>query len=358
MPGTVFTLALSAFLAAPALACSQEPSPVPVSSNAVGFRVYRLPDASRPFHAGPEAQAGARPIQVYSWYPAAESCPAPMAWGDVVRWVGVEGGHEALDAERAEAGRNEFVAWIGSLEADTTAARTALGFALRACEEAAAAPGRHPLVLLSAGRDDSPAMHALLGEALASRGWAVFATGGLGAQRRAMEFGEADIEAQLEDLKAVASLAESLDFVDPSRPAVVGYSFGGGVAVLYSMADTSVSAVVSLDGSIGFADRVRTYVQLPGWHPERALAPVLHLRAPDEDRKDLSALESIAAPLRVETVPGAVHHDFTDLGPISGSGLAVPAIGLDDEDGDEIHAAILAASVAFLAEHRLPSDGD
>ena len=347
---------LAFLLAAPPLACSQEPAPVERSTRPVGFRVYRMRDPSRPFHSAAEAEAEARPIQIYSWYPASVSCPAPMEWGDVVRWVGVEGGHEALDAEGAQAGRNEFVAWIGSLEGDTTAARAALGFPLRACEEAAAERGRHPLVLLSVGRDDSPAMHALLGEELGSRGWAVFATGGLGSRERAMEFRTTDIEAQLEDLAAVASLAESLDFVDPSRPAVVGYSFGGGVALLYSMTDTTVSAVVSLDGSIGFADRVPTYVELPEWRPERALAPVLHLRAPDEDRKDLSALESIAAPLRVETIPGAVHQDFTDLGPISAHGLAVPAIGLDDEDGDEIHAAILAATVAFLAEHRPPSD--
>ena len=72
-------------------------------------------------------------------------------------------------------------------------------------------------------------------------------------------------------------------------------------------------------------------------------------------RKDLSALESLAAPVRVETVPRAVHRDFSDLGPISAHGLAVPAIGLDDSDGDEIHAGILAATVAFLMEHRPPS---
>jgi dienelactone hydrolase len=314
-----------------------------------------MPDPSRPFHSDSEAEPVARPIQVYSWYPAADSCPAPMRWGDVVRWVGVEGGHEALDAARADAGRNEFVAWIGSLEGDTTAARGALEFPLRGCEGVAAAQGRHPLVLLSVGRNDSPAMHTLLGEELGSRGWAVFATGGLGARVRAMEFGAADIEAQLEDLKTVASFAESLDFVDPSRPPVIGYSFGGGVALLYAMADTTVSAVVSLDGSIGFADRVPTYVTLPGWRPQRALAPMLHLRAPDEDREDLSALESIPAPLRIETIPAAVHLDFTDLGPMSAHGLAVPAIGMDDEDGDEIHAAILAATAAFLAEHRPPS---
>jgi hypothetical protein len=358
MPGTVRILTLVLLLAAPALACSREPARAEESTWPVGFRVHRIPDTTRPFQSEAEAEAGARPIQVYSWYPAADSCPAPMRWGDVIRWVGVEGGHEALDAARADAGRIEFVAWIGSLEGDTTAARGALRFPLRGCEESATAEGRHPLVLLSVGRDDSPAMHALLGEELASRGWAVFATGGLGARVRPMEFGVADIEAQLADLTTVASFAESLDFVDPSRPAVVGYSFGAGVALLYSMADTTVSAVVSLDGSIGFADRVPTYVTVPGWRPERALAPVLHLRAPNEDRKDLSALESIAAPLRVETIAGAVHQDFTDLGPLSAHGLAVPAIGMDDEDGDEIHAAILAATVAFLVEHRPAFNAD
>jgi hypothetical protein len=357
MSTSVSVLTCALLLAAPATAYPQEAASID-SSHPVGFRVYRIPDPSRPFQLGSQAEAGARPIQVYGWYPAADSCPQPMTWGEVVKWVGVEGGHDPLDAERAEMGRNEFVAWIGSLEGDSTAARSALRFPLRACEEVPAAQGRHPLLLLSVGRDDSPAMHAMLGEELASRGWAVLSTGGLGARERAMEFGAADIDAQLQDLRVVASLAESLDFVDPSRPYVVGYSFGGGVAVLYSMADTTVSAVVSLDGSIGFADRVPVYVSLPGWHPERARAPVLHIRAPDEARKDLSALESLAAPVRVETVPGAVHQDFTDLGPLSAYGLAVPAIGLDDSDGDEIHAAIIAATVAFLEEHRRTTDRD
>jgi hypothetical protein len=130
------------------------------------------------------------------------------------------------------------------------------------------------------------------------------------------------------------------------------------VALLYAMADTTVSAVVSLDGSIGFADRVPTYVTLPGWHPERALAPVLHLRAPDEDREDLSALESIPAPLRIETIPAAVHLDFTDLGPLSAHGLAVPAIGMGDEDGDEIHAGCSPRPLRFSRSTGVPASID
>ena len=316
----------------------------------VGFRVDRLPDSTRPFEL--DLGMGPRPIMVYMWYPAADSCGTPMTWNDVVEWVGVEGTLDSLDAEHATAGRSEFVGWIGSVDGDTTAARAALRFPLRACDRAAPAPGRHPLVLFSAGRDDSPAMHALLGEELASRGWAVLGTGGLGARVRQMEFAPADIEAQVADLGALASHARSLDFVDPTRPVVVGFSFGGGVAILYAMQDSAVAAVVSLDGSIGFADRVPTYVSLPGWHPERARSPVLHVRATDEERKDLSALESLAAPVAIETIDGATHHDFTILGPVSANGLVIAPLGLDDADGDELHAEILRGVVAFLEEHR------
>jgi dienelactone hydrolase len=280
-----------------------------------------------------------------------------MSWGDVVGWVGVESSQAALDPARADAGRNEFVAWMASMGADTTAAREGLRFPLQACADAAPEPGRHPLVLLAVGRDDSPAMHALLGEELAANGWVVLSAPGLGAEERPMQFDAADIGGQVDDLKALATHAASLEFVDPSQPAVVGFSYGGGSAILYAMADTMVSVVVSLDGSIGFADRMPSYVSLPGWRPERAYAPVLHLRAPDDQRKDLSALESLASPARVETIEGASHYDFTILGAVSANGLPIPPLGLDDSDGDELHSAIVRATVAFLDEHR-PSGRD
>ena len=338
-------------LAVHATACAQAARTAPDSSRPVGFRVDRLSDPARPFLLEPGGEPGPRPIQAFVWYPAADPCPAPMSWGDVVEWVGVEASHEALGAARADAGRSEFVAWMGSLGADTSAAREGLRFPLRACAGVAPDSGLHPLVLLAVGRDDSPAMHAILAEALAAAGRVVLSSPGLGARERPMQFDAADITAQVDDLKALATHAASLEFVDPSRPALVGFSYGGGSAILYAMADTTASAVVSLDGSIGFADRVPSYVALPGWRPERARAPVLHLRAPDDQRRDLSALESLAAAVRVEIVEGATHHDFTTLGPISANGLAVPAIGLDDSDGDELHAAIVRAIRMFLEEH-------
>jgi hypothetical protein len=325
---------------------------MPAPSRPVGFRVDRLSDPARPFVPVQGGERGPRPVQAYVWYPAADPCPDPMVWGDVVEWVGVESSHARLDATRAEAGRSEFVAWMGSLGADTSAARQGLWFPLRACAGAAPDSGPNPLVLLTVGRDDSPAMHALLAEALAADGWVVLSAPGLGARERPMQFDAADIEAQVADLEALAAHAASLRFVDPLRPAVVGFSYGGGSAILYAMADTTVSAVVSLDGSIGFADRAPSYVSVPAWRPDHIAAPVLHLRAPDEDRMDLSALESLAAPVQVETVEGATHQDFTTLGPVSANGLAVPAIGLDDSDGDEIHAAIVRTIRTFLAGHR------
>ncbi|MGH7566687.1 MAG: hypothetical protein ACREK2_07640 [Gemmatimonadota bacterium] len=350
MPSIRLAFALLSFV--PSVACAQASTTPSTPQFPVGFRVDRLSDPTRPFASAPGAEPGPRPIQAYLWYPAAGSCATPMTWGEVVEWVGVEGSHDMIDSACAEAGRSEFVAWIGSMGGDTTAARASLEFPLRACQDAAAAPGAHPLVLLAVGRNDSPAMHALLGEELASYGWVVLSSTGLGARRRTMDFVAADIEAQVADLEALASHAESLDFVDPSRPDVVGYSSGGGTAILYAMEDMTVSAVVSLDGSIGFADRVPAYVSLPGWRPDRASRlSVLHMRAPDEERKDLSALEGIGRVV-IMTFDRATHSDFTTLGPVSASGLPIEALGLDDSDGDEIHAEILAEVVEFLGPIR------
>jgi dienelactone hydrolase len=297
-------------------------------------------------------------MQIYMWYPAADSCPASLTWGHVVEWVGVEASHTALDSMHADAGRNEFVAWMSSLGADSAAARSALKTPLHACAGSTPQPGRHPLVLLAVGKDGSPIMHATLAEELARRGWVVLSSPGLGARERPMTFAPQDIEAQVEDLKALARHAASLDFVEASSPVLVGFSYGVGSALIYAMADTTVAAVVSLDGSIGFADRASAYTAASGWRPDRIRAPVLHLRAPDDERKDLTALESLATRPRVETIEGSTHFDFTTLGPVSANGLSVPAIDLDDSDGDEIHEAILAATVMFLEEHRPPADRD
>jgi hypothetical protein len=59
----------------------------------------------------------------------------------------------------------------------------------------------------------------------------------------------------------------------------------------------------------------------------------------------------------VETIEGASHYDFTILGAVSANGLPISPLGLDDSDGDELHSAIVRATVAFLDEHR-PSGRD
>ena len=60
------------------------------------------------------------------------------------------------------------------------------------------------------------------------------------------------------------------------RIGVVAHSFGARGALLLSMRDPRVAALVSLDGGIGTATGRASFEVLPSYHAGAATAPILH----------------------------------------------------------------------------------
>ena len=337
--------------AAPALWGDLVPGPY-----TVGFRVIRDSDTARGFRPrspeGAELDPIARPIQISLWYPAATATrSSPLAFGNYAELLGLEGQAATLDSAHAEDGRREMVQYLISLGAGQSAATHLLATETAAHADAKPARGRFPLVVILSGKDGSPLEHVVLAEYLASYGFLVAATPAMGTDQRAMAWTGEDVLTQLRDLDFVLGLLTSEASADLTQIGLVGFSFGAGPAVMAGRQRDGVRAIVSLDGSIGFRDRIPVYRAIMTTEAHR-LAPVLHFNVLGEERNEIDYLDSLAPELAVASLSGATHLAFTSLGMFR---RAVPDLNLapfaDLPDPARVHMIALALTRAFLVAH-------
>jgi tetratricopeptide (TPR) repeat protein len=110
--------------------------------------------------------------------------------------------------------------------------------------------GKFPIIIYGSSQGSSGYDNSLLCEQLASHGYIVFTIASKGAYSRQMPFNEEGAEAQTRDLEFLYGLAYNYPSSDPKKVGLVGFSFGGLNNITFSLKNTQVKAIVSLDGSI------------------------------------------------------------------------------------------------------------
>lgn len=329
---------------------------LPRGPHAVGLDTLLLRDRQRTFRfeGDGEGRSGARPVRLLIWRPVASEGRAALSFGQYAELVGFEA-RERVDspASAAARGRREMIEYLASLGADGEKAAAALELPMLARRGAPPTPGPFPLVVLAVGKDDSPVLHAVAGEYLASHGFVVVGAPGLGAEERGMQWTAADLEAQARDLALVRTWARTQRGIDAKRVAIVAFSFGSGPSLLAALRDSSIGAIVSLDGSIGFADRVPIHRELPDL-AARLKIPVLHLNVAGAARNDLTLLRELAADLTIAGFAGAGHLDFTSLASLTAAAPDLVLARLGDDtwaSPGNVHAAAMGLVRTFLESH-------
>jgi dienelactone hydrolase len=216
--------------------------------------------------------------------------------------------------------------------------------------DAPSAPGRFPIVLVAQGMGGAVQDQAALGESLASHGYVVATTPSPVRLGQKME-SEADVpamaEEQARDLEVALAVVAPRAVADPTRTAVIGYSFGARPALLLASRHPDWRALVSLDGGIGSADA-------KGWLAPRALergalrTPLLHVYEEDDEnaRPDFDLLASLVhAPRTLARVDGLRHLDFITFGLASAS---LPSLGAADAHRLAALRAVFALTRGFL----------
>ena len=207
----------------------QQPGPFDV-----GLLVVQQYDNSRSFGDG------ARPLQTLVWYPATPGATGSrMHYGDYMDL-------RATDPAIGEA--RELVGIAGWFDAGRNVSRADQMWAKR---DAASAPGRFPVVIYAPSFSSTSWENADLCEYLASHGYLVLASPGMGVQRESTH-DLAGVEAQARDISFLVGYAGTFSSADPSQIAVVGFSWGGLANVIAAARDTRIDALVALDGSVRY----------------------------------------------------------------------------------------------------------
>jgi hypothetical protein len=162
---------------------------------------------------------------------------------------------------------------------DTGRGRRELDAVTWAVRNAPRANGAFPIVVYGPSRDGMSYENSTLAEYLASHGYIVLASPSWGAAGP-MTADFAGVESQARDMENLIAYGRTLPSADGAHVAVMGDSWGGMSNILVAMRNTSVGAVVALDGSIAYWYN-RRFKGGPFVSPNRLTAPALFLKQND-----------------------------------------------------------------------------
>jgi len=349
----VLLLAGSATAAPPLI----EPA-LAVGPHPVGFRLVEAHDASRAIR--PDSTTAAtfpRPLRVYVWYPAKadpQVTPltfaryAELATADVWPDAVLKGARGVLSYARRPLARS-----VGPERFEELLERQ-----VTAVEQAAAADGRFPLLVLGQGLYyESPVAHFALCESLASHGFVVATTPLVGTHSPLVQLDVIDLETQVRDLEFAVARARELPFVSQERLGVLGFDMGGMAALILAMRNPDVDALVTFDAAVLYGHPAGIPVDAQDYAPTLLRCPWLHAtqrrfgtRPTDHDGPDLFA-EAVHADRYLLLVDGVGHADFTSYSLIDGRDR-MPGYWEQAQGGERGSYAVFCRYVrAFMAAH-------
>lgn len=134
---------------------------------------------------------------------------------------------------------------------DSARIKRELAGGMHAVRNGPPAPGRFPVIVYGASFNAPSIENATLMEYLASHGFIVIACPSVGANGGQTVDAEG-VETEARDMEFLIAYARSIPSADTNRLAVMGFSWGGLASVLVASRNPSVTALVSLDGSIAY----------------------------------------------------------------------------------------------------------
>jgi tetratricopeptide (TPR) repeat protein len=290
--------------------------------HAVGFQIMFRRDSSRPYkpkrdyQGNPIAGDRSRPIQISIWYPTSSAGTATqVTFQDYIyQTASEETGSEPTEQQKQSALNAFKNQWVRQAADDNI--RSALTTKTMAWRDAAPLKTHFPLILIApSSRLSSPVGIAILAEYLASHGYVVASSPGMGLTSRQVSFNSVGTLTQMQDMQFILANLRSFPAVDPDKLAVIGFSFGGLAGSLLSMYNGDVDAFVSLETAAANNYGYSVLFQNPLYDPSLLRVPVLHFTAQEvNEASNDSFLRSIKyAPLTQVKLKGMTPGDFSSF---------------------------------------------
>lgn len=334
----------------------------------VGFRTIFRYDNSRTWKStrsydgtfSPDLEG--RPVQINVWYPGSTGrSSTKMRFSDYVNQSAPE---DFAEFNTVMKQRSQDDAAGSVPRAEIPALQSA---EMNAHRDTSTANGRFPVVLYFGGLNASINSNAILFEYLASHGYIVASISLLGPsdQETFQSRTADDFELSVRDMEFAWSVLQAEPNVDRTRVAVMGHSVGAIDAVILTLRNADVSAVIALDGTYGFQGLSTALTNSYGYTPEKMRAAFLDLRraqgAQGDEPLDLSVVESFRHSDRTLITIEKMHHsDFTSFAMVGAQFHAplptnYPLNGWNRETGRAGYQEACKIALSFL-DAKLKSD--
>ncbi|NQX76136.1 CocE/NonD family hydrolase [Gilvibacter sp.] len=259
----------------------------------VGYRYTQLVDNSRSYSVKGNWTTAtiARPIPLSIWYPAKSTAVStPMKVMDYMRVLKLEEEWEHLPDSL-------ILNWF--YYAPNAQNKAHLWEEVKAVKDQAELEGKYPVIVYAPSYGAASTENFTLCEYLASHGYVVIASPSRGAYNRSFTGGTLlDLETQARDIEFIVDALDDFNYVDTSRIATMGFSFGGISNVLASIRNKQIKANVSLDGSVKY--QFKTLASSPFYRQDEFAIPFIHF-----SQKDIPAVV-----LEQDGIDPALNTDF------------------------------------------------
>ncbi len=295
-----------------------------VITSVPGFRVIHAVDSSRVYKPNSPTNdyLHFRPLDIDLWYPAlANDNDSILTFGDVFGLL--ESRANYYTASTAWAGITNKYAASFCEGFKCSNPETLLRFRTNTRRNAAATPGRFPLILYLASYNGMSYENTALLERLATEGYIVASISSIGSWPGDMTMKRKDLMEQVRDAAFALTLLKKRPDIDSTRIGVVGYSWGGLAGAVLAANRTDIDALVSLDGSEFHHYGTDKHEDTDFDETKNALlnrsisTPYLRLESgrgnttPPEQVYNFS--EKLSKPGRIFNVDSAAHEDFSHL---------------------------------------------
>ena len=297
-------------------------------SHAVGFKFLYRHDYSRNWKAMEDAngypQGGERrrPIRINVWYPARnQSNASRMLYRDYMPSVAIEAAFTELNGLL----ENRDVDNLRRNIEGEAAFNTFMTTQMAAIQNAVPQDGAFPLIVYSAGLNNSSHDNVVMCEYLASYGFVVITVPQLGTTSldANLKLNPVDVETQVQDLQYAIGAMQDFPNVDRENLGALGYSVGGVAALTLVMRNIDVDAAITLDPTFGVAPFIKMATESPFYNPARMRIPWLYVYRV-EPATSLAVFDALKYSDRYRLeFTGMLHQDFSSSSMIPTARAAV-----------------------------------